>query len=103
MYRIALNVAISRVRKDRPATQELTEEILVSRDDEPSEEMRLLREFIEGLDVLNKALMLLYLDGYTHAEIGEVLGITGANAGMKISRLKQTMREEFKEKEDGPR
>jgi DNA-directed RNA polymerase specialized sigma24 family protein len=47
------------------------------------------------LDELNKALILLYLDGHTNREIGEVLGISETNAATKISRLKTTMRQEF--------
>lgn len=40
----------------------------------PPEEVALLYQFIEGLDPLNKALMLLYLDGNSYVEIAGVLG-----------------------------
>jgi RNA polymerase sigma-70 factor (ECF subfamily) len=55
-----------------------------------------LYEFIDGLEPLNKALILLYLDGNSYSEIADVVGITETNVATKISRLKQTMREEFR-------
>ena len=57
--------------------------------------MRLLHQFIEGLDPLNKALVLLYLDANSHQEIAGVLGITETNVATKISRLKNKMRQEL--------
>lgn len=52
----------------------------------------LLLECIDELNPLNKALVLLYLDGYTHAEIADVLGITPSNAATKLGRIKDTLR-----------
>jgi RNA polymerase sigma factor (sigma-70 family) len=60
-----------------------------------SEDMQLLYQFIDGLDPLNKALVLLYLDGNSYQEIAEVLGITPTNVATKISRLKTTMKQEL--------
>jgi RNA polymerase sigma factor (sigma-70 family) len=100
MYRVALNVAISWYRRERTRTRHILpagERVLNSvaeRETEP-DDIRLLYKFIESLDELNKALILLYLDGYTNREIGEVLGITETNVGTKISRLKTTLRQEF--------
>lgn len=100
MYRVALNVAISfrrreqtRTRHALPAGAQILETIAGS-DNEP-DEIRLLYQFIETLDGLNKALILLYLDGHSHAEIGQVLGISESNAGTRIGRLKKAMKEEF--------
>jgi RNA polymerase sigma-70 factor (ECF subfamily) len=42
---------------------------------------------------LNKALVLLYLDGNSYLEIADVLGISETNVATKISRLKQTMKQ----------
>jgi len=57
--------------------------------------MQSLHQFIERLEPLNKALVLLYLDGNSYQEIADVLGISETNVATKISRLKQTMRQEF--------
>ena len=101
MYRIALNVAISFYRREHTRTRYVIsdeEHLLEAIDetkDEP-EEIRLLYEFIGGLDPLNKALVLLYLDGNNYQEIAEVLGISETNVATKISRLKSKMKQEFR-------
>ena len=101
MYRIALNVAISFYRRENRRTRYVIsdEEHLLEAIDETKNqpaEIRLLYEFIEGLDPLNKALVLLYLDGNNYQEIAEVLGISETNVATKISRLKSKMKQEFR-------
>jgi RNA polymerase sigma-70 factor (ECF subfamily) len=54
-----------------------------------------VRQFVESLDDLNKALVLLYLDGHSYREIADVLGISETNVGTKLNRLKQNMRREL--------
>lgn len=99
MYRIALNVAISFYRRESTRTRFVlsdNEQILDAADERAtaSSEVEALYEFIGGLDVLSKALVLLYLDSHSYLEIAEVLGISESNVATKISRLKQTMRRE---------
>jgi RNA polymerase sigma factor (sigma-70 family) len=101
MYRIALNVAISFYRRENTRTRYVIsdEQHLLEAIDEAKnqpEEIGLLYEFIEGLDPLNKALVLLYLDGNNYQEIAEVLGISETNVATKISRLKNKMKQEFR-------
>ena len=100
MYRIALNVAISFYRSESTRTRLVIsdEEQLVQAVDAPEsepEEIAMLYRFIDGLDPLNKALALLYLDGNTYTEIASVLGISETNAATKINRLKNKMRHEM--------
>ncbi len=100
MYRIALNVAISYARqagqRERHSVA-LDETALDVADDnvtlhEPDESVRALHAFIDQLDALNRALMLLYLEDRSYREIAEVLGITETNVATKINRLKQRIR-----------
>jgi RNA polymerase sigma factor (sigma-70 family) len=100
LYRVALNVAISFKRRESTRTRhvisgdehvlELAEPITA----EP-ENLLLIYQFIEGLDPLKKALILLYLDGYAYREIADVLGISETNAATKLNRLKNTMKRHF--------
>lgn len=96
--RIALNVAISFVRQTSARDRHLVsgEEHMPDIADgatAPSAERQLLQRFIQSLGGLDKALLLLYLDGNSHQEIAEVLGITPTNVATKIGRLKQRLRE----------
>ncbi len=100
MYRIALNVAISFYRSESTRTRHVCadEERLLQAAVEPErqpEEVRLLYEFIAELDPLNRALILLYLDGNSYQEISEILGISDTNVATKISRLKSKMKQEL--------
>lgn len=101
MYRIALNVAISFYRREDTRTRHVfsdEERVLqaVHESERQPEEVRLLYEFIEELDPLGKALILLYLDGNTYPEIAQIVGITETNVATKISRLKSRMKQEFR-------
>jgi RNA polymerase sigma-70 factor (ECF subfamily) len=97
MYRIALNVAISQVRRrHRPLEQavaidEAVHGIVDDLDERTEADARLqmLRSFTRELDRMNRALLLLYLEERSYREIAEVLGITETNVATKISRLKQ--------------
>jgi len=103
MYRIALNVAISWVRghsRERNHSEPwdaVRHDIAdpLSHDPEAGQQVELLYRFIHALPPLDRALMLLYLEDHSHREIGEVLGISEANAATKISRLKQRIRQEL--------
>jgi len=52
----------------------------------------ILYECIDELNQLNKAIILLYLDGNSHDEISEITGISKTNVGTKISRIKDQIK-----------
>jgi len=107
MYRIALNVAISFHRRESVRTRHIvpgSEHLLEALDEtgNRSDEVELLYQWMAELDPLNKALVILYLDGNSYQEIAIVLGIRETNVATKISRLKQAMRQK-KEVQHGTR
>ena len=105
MYRVALNVAISFHRREATRAKHLvvTEAPLLDIAVEPAqmpENVARAYELIEGLEALERALMLLYLEGHSHREIGEVLGISETNAATKLSRIRQRLRRSVGENRD---
>ena len=106
MYRIALNVGISALR-GRPAPGRMEplgvahEEIAAAPGPTPElvEQLRTLDRVVARLDSLNRALLLLYLEERSHAEIAEILGISETNVATKLSRLKQRIRGELSAEE----
>ncbi len=102
MYRIALNVAISQWRRQagpqvafEPLDGYALENVVgTTTIDEPDERLVMLYRFIGGLDPLHRALILLYLEDRSHAEIAEVLGISETNVATKINRVKQRLRQQ---------
>jgi RNA polymerase sigma-70 factor (ECF subfamily) len=100
MYQVALNVAISYQRSEIVrARYVISDEAQIldavdQTNDEP-QEVGLIYEFIDSLNPLDRALVLLYLDGNSHQEISQVLGISTTNVATKMSRLKQAMQLQF--------
>lgn len=105
MYRVALNTAISFYRKEKRNPRPAPAEHLLEIADGPPEpdatqhQLALLQQFIQGLPELERALMLLYLDEKTHAEMADILGISESNVGTKVSRIKQKLRQKFADSE----
>lgn len=102
MYRIALNVAISfsrsearRARNTVPAEVSLLEIADERESTAPDENLQLLQQLLAQLDELDRALMILYLDGHRYDAIAEVLGISETNVGTKIGRIKQRLRRDL--------
>jgi RNA polymerase sigma factor (sigma-70 family) len=100
MYRIALNVAISfyrsesrRKRDTVPAEDSILEIADVRGSLEEDENLRILQRLIGQLDELDRALIILYLDGNRYDTIAEILGISETNVGTKINRIKQKLRD----------
>jgi RNA polymerase sigma factor (sigma-70 family) len=101
MYRIALNVAISKLRRDRKWLAGRIESLddvhldTIASDEPISEEndrLEMLYTLIGRLDPLNRAVILLYLEGRTYAEIADIIGISETNVATKINRIKQKLR-----------
>lgn len=92
MYRVALNTAITFIRKaqKRPlltndaeaAWQHVADETSSGRD----EKTELLYKAVQHLNSIEKALIFFYLEGLPHREIGLQLGITDNNARVKLNR-----------------
>lgn len=99
MYRVALNVAISRLRQSSAAPVPLdpsaSESIAAPEARETDPRISELDRFIHTLDPLNRALLVLYLEERPHREIAEILGISETNVSTKVQRLKLRIREEL--------
>ncbi len=103
IYRIALNTAISFYRndckyKDKKVTIDasiISLSNFESEDSEPDEKIVMLYQFIERLNEMDKALILLYFDDNKYKDIADVLGISETNVATKISRIKKNLKEQF--------
>jgi RNA polymerase sigma-70 factor (ECF subfamily) len=107
LYRIALNTAISDLRrqKRRPLTTDpenlpagLTD-ILYAKEQE--EQLRQLYAAIGQLTELEKALVMLYLEDRNYEEMEEILGINQNNLRVKMNRIKEKLRKITKENSYG--
>lgn len=102
LYRVALNVAISqqrgrRLRQRHHADVEPghIEQLATTSDTaEDAAQLAQLHALIHSLPPMDRALLLLHLDDYSHQQIGEVLGISASNAATRLHRLRQQLRQQ---------
>lgn len=98
VYRIALNVAISFHRRERHHNERRHPEdvgaitIAAAPPADPGEDVERLLSCIDDLGELDRALVLLHLEGNDHATIAEVLGISVSNVGTKLQRIRTALR-----------
>jgi RNA polymerase sigma factor (sigma-70 family) len=101
LYRISLNIAISFYRKNTTRANkytvlnEQTAQIPTEDKTENEQQLNLLEQFISELKEIDKALMILYLEDRSHAEIAEILGMSVSNVGTKIGRIKDKLKTRF--------
>ncbi len=104
VYQIALNVAISDLRKikRKPVAQsldELNHDIPDWIPDSSQEEkLQLLYKAMEYLSSVEKALLMLYFEEKENEEIAEIMGITTNNVRVKMTRIREKLRTEIGQK-----
>lgn len=99
IYRVALNSAMNYNRKRKRDTlflslndfkKDETFPWLIEQDN--SSDSEILYQCIDELNAINKAIILLYLDGNSHDEIAEITGISKSNVGTRIGRIKEQLK-----------
>ena len=100
MYRVAMNVAIQRLKitKRKVQTVPLDEQFINFQDIDKSEieeKWKVLKQHIDKLNLLDKGIVLLYLEDKSYEEIAQIIGISTTNVGTKLSRIKDKLRQEI--------
>ena len=100
MYRVALNTAIGQLNKRKRRPNEVSLEIVnLSKGEEydtlQEERIRLLHQQIQKLNIIERGIILLVLEGKKHEEIAEITGFTTTNVGTRISRIKEKLKTEM--------
>ncbi len=96
MYRVALNTAISNVRKNRnvPGFEKLTDyDGALNEDREEAEQVKQLYKAISKLNRIDKAIILLWLDEKSYDEIASIVGTSKSNVSVKLVRIKRKLEE----------
>jgi RNA polymerase sigma-70 factor (ECF subfamily) len=97
MYRIALNTAISGLRKRsrKIQTQDLQEGHLnISEDghEDHEENLQRLKWAIRKLSEIERAMIIMALDEVPYEEIAEAIGITQNNVRVRMNRIREKLR-----------
>lgn len=65
------------------------------RDNLQEERITVLYAQIKKLNVIEKGIILLHLEGRSYEEIGAITGFTASNIGTRLSRIKQKLKEQI--------
>jgi RNA polymerase sigma-70 factor (ECF subfamily) len=98
IYRVALNTSMNYKRKKEKDKLFFLDDIkpfenpslIIEQPD--SSHSEILYQCIDELNELNKAIILLYLDGNSHDEISDITGISKTNVGTRIGRIKEQIK-----------
>lgn len=95
IYRVALNTCITQQRRDdhRPHTVPLTMDIDLFADrDSDTRQVDLLHRRISRLPPLDRAIVLLWLEGLPYEEIGQICGLGTKNVSVRLYRIKEQLK-----------
>lgn len=97
MYRVGLNTAIRHLkfRKRKPDQHRLLpdlHQILEEGDTQLDEQTQFLYQQIRKLNEVNRAIILLFLEGKSYEEIAQITGFSPSNVGTRLNRIKAQMR-----------
>jgi len=103
IFRIAHNRGLTHVRRRRTPQQSLDD---LEEADEPVDtrphldeqlaqmnQRERLASAVQSLPIAHKQMIVLMLEGLSHAEIGEVLGITENNVAVRLTRARKALKE----------
>lgn len=100
MYRVALNTLISIHRKKKLVvlTEPFSEsfDIKNAQDIGVDDDLLVLQHAIGLLKPLNKAVVILYLEGYDNKEMAKMLSISESNISTKLNRIKTQLKKTVK-------
>ncbi len=99
MYRVCLNVAISWQRDHRRRrvrhhdSDQLVLDAVPAPINERQAQIELIQQLLVHLPEMDRALVLLHLEGQEHDEIAEILNISSSNVATKLGRIKQKLQQ----------
>ncbi|MCC9072589.1 RNA polymerase sigma factor [Flavobacterium sp. F-65] len=101
MYRVAVNTAIVFLKKDKKKVDKYeiaSDNIKEEETDSHIKESQIEHFYkaVQKLEKIDKAIIFYQLEGFSHKEIGENLGISEGNARVKLNRAKEKLKEIIK-------
>ncbi|MBQ1953472.1 MAG: sigma-70 family RNA polymerase sigma factor [Alistipes sp.] len=95
IYRVALYTCISFIRRKRPVSISLSFDLSSEEDAHLREQIEELHSVISRLGNIDRALIMLWLEGYAYDEMAEITGLSQSNVSVKLMRAKNKIKEMF--------
>jgi len=99
IYRVSLNTLLTKVRKERnkiiPESLSMSD-LIITPIAMADDDRELLSIVIQSLKETDKAIVILYLEGYKNKEISQILDLTPTNVSTRLNRVKAELKAKFK-------
>ena len=98
IWRISFNTCVSYEKKKsrRGSTIPLSLSInLFDDSDEETRQIKMLQKRIRQLGPFDRAIVLLWLDDLSYAEIGEIVGISEKNVSVRLVRIREQLKKMY--------
>ena len=95
IYRVALNTCLLQERKKKKEVQKVPLSMNVNffeDEDANIAQVRMLHQRIGKLGLVDRAIVMLWLEDMSYDEIGAIMGITPQNVGVKLFRIKEQLK-----------
>ena len=95
IYRVALNTCLTQERKKKREVKKVPLNMDVNYfedNDANAKQARILHQRISQLAYVDRALVMLWLDGMSYDEMGAVVGISAQNVATKLFRIKEQLK-----------
>jgi RNA polymerase sigma-70 factor (ECF subfamily) len=95
IYRVALNTCLTMERKKKREIKKVPLQMdvnLFEDGDANAKQARMLHQRISQLAYVDRAIVMLWLEGMSYDEIGAVVGITAQNVATKLFRIKEQLK-----------
>ena len=100
IYRVALNTLLSKRRKEKKTVQtyQLEQGKVAISTKRFDDDLELLKVLVQSLSDSDKAIMILYFEGYKNKEIASLLKISVSVVSTRLNRIRQKLKEKLKSK-----
>lgn len=97
IYRVSLNTILAKVRNEK---RKVTTECIVQEQNFPhataDDDHELLNMILQSLKELDKAIVILFLEGYKNKEIAGMLNLTPTNISTRLNRIRTDLKAKLK-------
>ena len=100
IYRVSLNTILTKIRRDKKsvAVEPIDTPHLYISNAKSDDNVELLLMIIQSLKDIDKAIVVLYLEGYRNKEIAEILKMSQTNVTTRFNRVKSQLKMQFNNK-----
>ncbi len=101
LYRVGINTAITQLNKSKKRVSAVPLDTIQvqfteSGELDKEEKIQYLYSQIRKLNLLDRGIIFLFLEGKNHEEIAEISGISVSNVGTRMSRIRQKLKSGMK-------